>query len=61
MSEQPTPAEGPDLTRGVLADSLADGAMIAGHVGNEAVLLTRVGNEFLAVSAVCTHYSGPLP
>ena len=35
--------------------------MIAGHVGDEAVLLTRVGNEFLAVGAVCTHYSGPLP
>jgi apoptosis-inducing factor 3 len=61
MSEQPTPPEGPDLTRGVLADSLTDGAMIAGRVGDEAVLLTRVGDEFLAVGAVCTHYSGPLP
>jgi len=39
---------------------LADGGMIAGHVGEEAVLLARRGNECFAVSAFCTHYHGPL-
>ncbi len=58
-TEQSQPA-GPDLTQGVSPDDLADGAMLAGHVGEEAVLLARRGNEFFAIGAVCTHYGGPL-
>ena len=50
----------PDLTLGVAQGELADGAMLLGHVGQEAVLLTRIGNEFFAVGAHCTHYHGPL-
>lgn len=53
-------ALGPDLTRGVAIDDLADGSMLAGHVGDEAVLLARRGNGFFAIGATCTHYSGPL-
>jgi nitrite reductase/ring-hydroxylating ferredoxin subunit len=34
--------------------------MLTGHVGAQAVLLARVGSEFFAVGATCTHYSGPL-
>jgi NADPH-dependent 2,4-dienoyl-CoA reductase/sulfur reductase-like enzyme/nitrite reductase/ring-hydroxylating ferredoxin subunit len=34
--------------------------MLAGRVGDDAVLLARVDNEFFAVGATCTHYSGPL-
>ena len=60
MSQQHDAPEGPDLTQGIPVDSLPDGALLGGHVGKESVLLARVGNEFLAVSAVCTHYSGPL-
>ena len=59
MADQPPPT-GPDLTLGVPAASLVDGAMLAGRVGAEAVLLARVGDEFLAMSATCTHYGGPL-
>ena len=44
----------------VRIDELADGAMIAGKVGDEDVLLARRGDEFFAVSAHCTHYHGPL-
>jgi apoptosis-inducing factor 3 len=56
---QSTPA-GPDLTVGISADAIADGNMLAGHVGEESVLLARRGDEFFAVSATCSHYGGPL-
>lgn len=50
----------PDLQEGIAVSDLADGGMIAGHVGEDAVLLVRKGNEFFALDAVCTHYGGPL-
>jgi len=53
----PTP---PDLTRGIPAASLADGDMLVGHVGDEAVLLARSGDEFFATGATCSHYGAPL-
>jgi NADPH-dependent 2,4-dienoyl-CoA reductase/sulfur reductase-like enzyme/nitrite reductase/ring-hydroxylating ferredoxin subunit len=55
-----TDSAGPDLARGVPADQLADGRMLLGHVGDEPVLLVRRGEDFHAVGAACTHYSGPL-
>ncbi|HEY3177626.1 MAG TPA: FAD-dependent oxidoreductase [Casimicrobiaceae bacterium] len=60
MSAAPSETTGPDLTLGVAMDAIADGTMLAGHVGENAVLLARRGNEFFAVSATCTHYGGPL-
>ena len=51
---------GPDLTLGIPDADLADGGMIAGHVGDAAVLLARRGDDVFAVDATCTHYSGPL-
>src|SRR5690349_702568 len=60
MSASESETTGPDLTLGVAIDSLADGRMLAGHVGDEAVVLARRGSEFFAVGAHCTHYSGPL-
>ena len=60
MSESQSKPSGPDLTLGVAIDSLADGAMLAGHVGDDAVLLARRGDEFFAIGATCTHYNGPL-
>jgi NADPH-dependent 2,4-dienoyl-CoA reductase/sulfur reductase-like enzyme/nitrite reductase/ring-hydroxylating ferredoxin subunit len=51
---------GPDLASGIPAADLADGGMLAGHVGDEAVLLARRGTEVFAVGATCTHYGGPL-
>jgi NADPH-dependent 2,4-dienoyl-CoA reductase/sulfur reductase-like enzyme/nitrite reductase/ring-hydroxylating ferredoxin subunit len=51
---------GTDLTQGVPAESLPDGGMLTGHVADEMVLLARLGDEFLAVRATCTHYNGPL-
>ena len=49
-----------DLARGVKANSIADGGMILGHVGEDHVLLARTGDRFFAVGAHCTHYHGPL-
>lgn len=52
--------EGPDFAAGIAASSLADGATISGHVGDEAVLLSRRGGALFAVSGGCTHYGAPL-
>jgi NADPH-dependent 2,4-dienoyl-CoA reductase/sulfur reductase-like enzyme/nitrite reductase/ring-hydroxylating ferredoxin subunit len=58
-AEQGKP-QGPDLAQGVSLNQLADGGMLAGRVGDEAVLLARRGDEFFAIGATCSHYSGPL-
>jgi NADPH-dependent 2,4-dienoyl-CoA reductase/sulfur reductase-like enzyme/nitrite reductase/ring-hydroxylating ferredoxin subunit len=60
MSADASPPTGPDLRAGVPLASLADGAMLQGHVEGEAVLLVRRGDEIFAVAAFCTHYGGPL-
>src|SRR5215468_2157520 len=58
-AEQSSPT-GPDLEAGISIDDLADGQKVLGHVGQEAVLLARLGNEIFAIGASCTHYGGPL-
>ena len=60
MSEASSQPDGPDLAQGVALDTLADSAMLVGHVGDEAALLVRHGADLLAVAATCTHYGGPL-
>ncbi len=60
MGTAQTTSTGPDLAQGVPADQIPDGGMLAGYVGDEAVLLSRRGDDFYAVGATCTHYSGPL-
>ena len=60
MSSSESKPKGPDLSQGVAVDACADGGMLAGHVGDEAVLLARRGEEFFALGATCTHYGGPL-
>ena len=60
MSAEQSKPTGPDLTKGVAADEIPDGGMIGGHVGDEAVLIARRGDEFFAIGATCTHYNGPL-
>ncbi len=52
--------EKPDLSKGIAAGSVAEGAMLAGRVGEDEVLLARSGDEWFAVGAHCTHYRGPL-
>jgi apoptosis-inducing factor 3 len=60
MSAPQSETAGPDFTLGVATDELVDGKMLAGHVGEDAVLIARRGNEFFAIGATCSHYGGPL-
>ncbi len=56
-SNRPTP---PDLTRGIAAASIPSGGTLLGRVGEDDVVLARVGDRVYAVGAYCTHYHGPL-
>ena len=60
MSTDATHDKGPDFTQGVATEALADGSMLAGHVGDDAVLLARLGDQYFAIGAECSHYHGPL-
>ncbi|HUH93892.1 MAG TPA: FAD-dependent oxidoreductase [Casimicrobiaceae bacterium] len=60
MSDAHSEPTGPDLTQGIALDSVSDGKMLRGHVGEDAVLLARRGAELFAIGATCTHYGGPL-
>ena len=59
MGEQAKPS-GPDLARGVPITSVKQGGSLVGQVDGEAVLLVRRGDEWFAIGATCSHYSGPL-
>jgi apoptosis-inducing factor 3 len=51
---------GPDLTAGVPVDSIVSGGTLLGRVGEDDVLVARVGDRIFAVGAYCTHYHGHL-
>ncbi|HEX7198969.1 MAG TPA: Rieske 2Fe-2S domain-containing protein, partial [Dongiaceae bacterium] len=57
--DQPAPS-GPDLAEGIALADLPDGGKLVGHLGEDQILLLRRGGEVFAISASCTHYSGPL-
>src|ERR1700752_5120529 len=59
MPNQNAGPAGPYLSKGVaLADS--SGTILLGHVGDQEVVLVRVGSDIFAVDAHCSHYHGPL-
>src|SRR6516162_879299 len=60
MAAEQSKAKGPDLAQGVPLSDVAEGGMIGGHVGDDAVLLVRRGDELFAIGATCSHYGGPL-
>jgi NADPH-dependent 2,4-dienoyl-CoA reductase/sulfur reductase-like enzyme/nitrite reductase/ring-hydroxylating ferredoxin subunit len=60
MATGQAPAGGPDFTKGVEIADLTEGVPLLGHVGDEAVILVRRGDEIFALGAHCTHYGGPL-
>jgi NADPH-dependent 2,4-dienoyl-CoA reductase/sulfur reductase-like enzyme len=59
MGEQ-AQLSGPDFTGGVDAESLRPGDTLLGHANGEPVLLARIGDDYMAIAASCTHYGGPL-
>jgi apoptosis-inducing factor 3 len=60
MGTAQTNPAGPDFAQGIPVDHLSDRRMLAGHVGEEPVLLARCGDDCFAIGATCTHYGGPL-
>ncbi|MGU7779097.1 FAD-dependent oxidoreductase [Burkholderia sp. PU8-34] len=60
MTERAPSPDDPDLAQGVPLADVPEGGMIAGHVGDEPVLLVRQANACFAVGATCTHYGAPL-
>jgi apoptosis-inducing factor 3 len=60
MSEGQAQPTGPDLALGISAAELKEDDKLAGHVGQDPVLLVRRGADVFAVGAQCTHYNGPL-
>jgi NADPH-dependent 2,4-dienoyl-CoA reductase/sulfur reductase-like enzyme/nitrite reductase/ring-hydroxylating ferredoxin subunit len=52
--------KGFDFRSGVPLRQIPDGAIVAGHVGDDEIIVVRRGDAFFAVGAHCTHYHGPL-
>jgi NADPH-dependent 2,4-dienoyl-CoA reductase/sulfur reductase-like enzyme/nitrite reductase/ring-hydroxylating ferredoxin subunit len=51
---------GPDFAAGIAAAAIPEGATVAGHVGEDAVLLSRFDGQLFAVGGTCTHYGAAL-
>jgi NADPH-dependent 2,4-dienoyl-CoA reductase/sulfur reductase-like enzyme/nitrite reductase/ring-hydroxylating ferredoxin subunit len=60
MSTDPLPEKGHDFTAGLSLDPAPKDGLVAGHVGEELVLLWVKDGEFHAVGGACTHYGGHL-
>lgn len=60
MGSEQTAPTGPDLAKGIPAEDVGEGRLVAGHVGDDAVLLVRREGQLYAIGAHCTHYGGPL-
>ena len=53
-------SRGFDFKAGVPLDQIPDGAIVAGHVGDDEIIVVRRGDQVFAVGSHCTHYHGPL-
>src|SRR5215472_17326195 len=60
MTQSQEAPKGPSLVEGVPAGDLPEGGKLVGLVGDEEVLVARVGGALFAIGAHCTHYGGPL-
>ena len=53
-------ASGPDFSHGIALSELPSEGTVAGRVGDDPVLLSRLGGELFAIGGSCTHYGGNL-
>ena len=60
MTQNDAATIGPDFSAGVAVSSIPEDGILAGHVGDDPVLLSRAGDRVFAVSGKCTHYGAPL-
>lgn len=60
MTQSQDAPKGSDLVAGVPAADVPEGKKLVGRVGEEEVLVARVGGTLFAIGAHCTHYGGPL-
>jgi NADPH-dependent 2,4-dienoyl-CoA reductase/sulfur reductase-like enzyme/nitrite reductase/ring-hydroxylating ferredoxin subunit len=60
MADTDPKLTGPDLAAGIAANTLQPGDKLLGHAAGEPVLLVRLGDDYFAIAATCTHYGGPL-
>lgn len=52
--------EGPDFSDGIAIAEIPSDGSLAGRVGDEPVLLSRLDGQLFAVSGLCTHYGAAL-
>jgi len=53
-------ATGPDFSQGIDLSEIPTEGTVSGRVGDDAVLLSRLGGELFAIGGTCTHYGGNL-
>ena len=53
-------ASGPDFSQGLSLSEIPEEGTVAGRVGDDPVLLSRLGGELFAIGGICTHYGGHL-
>ena len=53
-------SKGFDFKAGVPLRQISDGVPVAGHAGDDEIVVVRRGDECFAIGAHCTHYHGPL-
>lgn len=60
MSGNEAAVPGPDFAKGVSLADIPEHGVLAGHVGDEPVLLSRRQGQVHAIGGRCTHYGAPL-
>ena len=60
MGNVSTELTGPDFTKGIPIDQIADDGMLQGHAFGSHVLLVNHASRFIAIGAHCTHYGAAL-
>jgi NADPH-dependent 2,4-dienoyl-CoA reductase/sulfur reductase-like enzyme/nitrite reductase/ring-hydroxylating ferredoxin subunit len=60
MSESSEKPTGPDFTQGVPPGSFPDSGVLAGHVGDDVVIVGRTAEGLSAITGTCSHYGGAL-